>query len=139
MYLIDIIFTQNFTFHSSYYLEMLGIYLLSSVKLSVIMYKHSSDHLVSEEAMADVDLEPLLEATADGDWIAAEAARLAKADPGLSLLSLVERLGPVLTSTNTASRVAGVGLLTAVLDTASLVDKLEAKELSVLFMFYIDG
>ena len=88
--------------------------------------------------MADVDLEPLLEATADEDWIAAEAARLAKADPGLSLLNLVERLGPVLTSTNTASRVAGVGLLTAVLDTASLVHKLEAKELSVLFMFYID-
>ena len=88
--------------------------------------------------MADVDLEPLLEATADEDWIAAEAARLAKADPGLSLLNLVERLGPVLTSTNTASRVAGVGLLTAVLDTAFLVDKLEAKELSVLFMFYID-
>ena len=88
--------------------------------------------------MADVDLEPLLEATADEDWIAAEAARLAKADPGLSLLNLVERLGPVLTSTNTASRVAGGGVLTAVLDTASLVDKLEAKELSVLFMFYID-
>ena len=88
--------------------------------------------------MADVDLEPLLEATADGDWIAAEAARLAKADPVLSLLKLVERLGPVLTSTNTASRVAGVGLLTAVLDTASRVDRLEAKELSVLFMFYID-
>ena len=88
--------------------------------------------------MADVDREPRLEATADGDWIAAEAARLATADPGLSLLSLVERLGPVLPSTNTASRVAGVGLLTSVLDTASIVDKLEAKELNVLFMFYID-
>ena len=86
--------------------------------------------------MADVDLEPLLEATADGDWIAAEAARLTQTD--FSLLSLVERLGPVLTSTNTASRVAGVGLLTSVLDTASMVDKLEAKELNVLFMFYID-
>ena len=60
--------------------------------------------------MADVDLEPLLEATADGDWIAAEAARLTQTT-GFSLLSLVERLGPVLTSTNTASRVAGVGLL----------------------------
>ena len=89
--------------------------------------------------MADVDLEPLLAATADGDWIAAEAARLTtNADTGFSLLSLVERLGPVLTSTNTASRVAGVGLLTSVLDTASVVDKLEAKELNVLFMFYID-
>ena len=86
--------------------------------------------------MADVDLEPLLEATADGDWIATEAARITQTD--FSLLSLVERLGPVLTSTNTASRVAGVGLLTSVLDTASVVDKLEAKELNVLFMFYID-
>ena len=89
--------------------------------------------------MADVDLEPLLEATADGDWIAAEAARLTQADnAGFSLLGLVERLGPVLTSTNTASRVAGLGLLTSVLDTASMVDNLEAKELNVLFMFYID-
>ena len=87
--------------------------------------------------MADVDLEPLLEATADGDWIAVEAARLTQTSD-FSLLSLVERLGPVLTSTNTASRVAGAGLLTSVLDTASMVDKLEAKELNVLFMFYID-
>ena len=87
--------------------------------------------------MADVDLEPLMEATADGDWITAEAVRLTQSS-GFSLLTLVERLGPVLTSSNTASRVSGVGLLTSVLDTASMVNKLDDKELNVLFMFYID-
>ena len=87
--------------------------------------------------MADVDLEPLMEATADGDWITAEAVRLAQSS-GFSLLTLVERLGPVLTSSNTASRASGVGLLTSVLDTASMVNKLDDKELNVLFMFYID-
>ena len=110
--------------------------------VSIIKYKThpiTSDIGQRTEEMADVDLEPLLEATADGDWIAAEAARLTQADnAGFSLLGLVERLGPVLTSTNTASRVAGLGLLTSVLDTASMVDNLEAKELNVLFMFYID-
>ena len=84
-----------------------------------------------------LDIQPLLDNTADGDWITRQAATLVTR-PEFSLLELVTSLGPVLTSSDTGTRVSGVSLLTSVLDQNNVVTGLSHKELQVLIMFYID-
>ena len=84
-----------------------------------------------------IDIQPLLDRSADGDWITQEAAKLVS-QPDFNLLNLVESLGPVLTSSTTEVRVLGVGLLSSILDHESVISTLSHQELGVLLMFYTD-
>ena len=84
-----------------------------------------------------IDIEPLLDGSAGSDWISDTAASLVTHDT-FSLLELVTSLGPVLTNTSTQVRVAGVELLSSVLDQPPTLDKLNKHELDVIFTFYID-
>ena len=84
-----------------------------------------------------IDIEPLLNGSAGTDWISDTAAGLVS-NASFSLLELVTSLGPVLTHTTTQVRVAGVGLLSSVLDHPATVAKLNKQELDVIFTFYID-
>ena len=93
--------------------------------------------LSSYRAQIMIDLQPLLDSSADGDWITSEAAKLVS-EPDFNLLNLVTNLGPVLTSTSTEVRVSGVGLLSSVLGHESVISGLSHQELGVLLMFYTD-
>jgi len=84
-----------------------------------------------------LDIQPLLDNTADAAWITRQAETIVGA-PDWSLLDLVTQMGPVLTSVETGVRVSGVGLLTSVIGSPDVVKNISHSELQVLIMFYID-
>ena len=93
--------------------------------------------LSSSRTQIMIDIQPLLDSEADGDWITREGAKLVT-EPDFNLPNLVTSLGPVLTSTSTEVRVSGVGLLSSVLGHESVISALSHQELGVLLMFYND-
>ena len=84
-----------------------------------------------------VEVDVIGRGEADDAWCQTTAQTVVT-KPGFSLLSLVEELGPVLTSLTTTSRKAGVNLLSCVLDQPGLVDSLVPEEVAVVTMFYND-
>lgn len=84
-----------------------------------------------------IDVDVILRGEADDAWCQT-SAQTVLTQPGFSMLSLVEELGPALTSLTTTTRKAGVNLLSCVLAQPGVVASLVQEEVAVVTMFYND-
>ena len=84
-----------------------------------------------------LDVDVIQRGEADPQWCEREAEQVISR-PDFSLLSLVEELGPVLTSVTTSTRQVGVSLLSSVLAQPGVLSSMSEQEMAVLAMFYTD-
>jgi len=87
----------------------------------------------------DLDLEPLIQNDIDDNWITENSKRLSDkiSSKEISLVQLVEHLGPVLTHAKHQMRCGGLNLLTSTLELLPHLF-LQNDEVTLLVNFYTD-